>query len=383
MGTGTRAGHSRAARVVLTAMLLAGCAPGAAQPAAEPTTSAPLAESSLPASRPLGVNPATGNFYSYAPSIVEQGNVRHVFYCGNRDSGKVHDHVMLSVGRREGTTWTYSAPRVAFGPDQGPAWANYHMCDPQVLRGRFEWNGHVYPWAMFFTAYGCRTQAAPCPPDQESPNQLGVAFSDSLDAGPSGWKVYPTPLISAELEFGTRCPAGHYCVGQPAATSIDGAGRLLLFYQGNGFVRREVDLSNMATPVIGPRVPLPAAGLPDWLHNASVLYRPDRDRFFISYDAGVWNKDPNGPPVQTDTVLASIEGAAIWSGSGTWRVEERITPAHSGHAFNHNSGLVQTPFGTTPSTTLEVVHTVANGWTPSGGWGVWTYRLWFNTYPMP
>jgi hypothetical protein len=131
-------------------------------------------------------------------------------------------------------------------------------------------------------------------------------------------------------------------------------------------------------------VSLPTAGLPDWLHNASVLYRPDLNRFFICYDGGLWNKNPDGPPVQTDTVIASIEGAAIWTGTGTWRVEERITPAHSGHAFNHNSGLVQTPFGTTPSnTSLEIVHTVADGWTASGGWGVWTYRLWSNTYQTP
>jgi hypothetical protein len=171
------------------------------------------------------------------------------------------------------------------------------------------------------------------------------------------------------MEFGAGCAAGRFCVGQPAATSIDGAGRLLLFYHGNGTVRREVELSNVASPAIGPAVPLPAAGLPDWLRNASVLYRPDLDRFFICYDGGLWNKNPDGPPVQTDTVIASIEGAAVWTGTGTWRVEERITPAHSGHAFNHNSAWCRARSGPPSSTSLEIVHTVADGWTAAGGWG--------------
>ncbi|MGI5164439.1 hypothetical protein ACQEU3_08805 [Spirillospora sp. CA-253888] len=338
----------------------------------------------LSVSKPIGVKPPSGDFYSYAPSVMEEGDTRRVFYCGNSESGKVHDHVMMSVGTKSGGKWTYGAPRVAFGPEQAPAWSNYHTCDPEVLRGQFTWNGHTYPWAVFFTAYGCQVQTAPCPSGKETPNQLGVAFSDSLDAPPSGWKVYPTPLVSYQEEFGAKCAYDAYCVGQPSATSIDGAGRFLLFYQGkDGFVRREVNLANVAQPVLGAPMVLPGNGLPDWLHNGSLVYSPDRDRFFVAYDSGLWNKDPNGPPVQTNTVIASIDGSAIWNGTGTWRTEDTVTPAHSGHAFNHNPGLVRTPAGTTASSTgLEVVHTVANGWTPSGGWGVWTYRLWSNTLPL-
>lgn len=35
------------------------------------------------------------------------------------------------------------------------------------------------------------------------------------------------------------------------------------------------------------------------------------------------------------------------------------------------------------SDSLDVIHSVGDGWTHSGGWGVWTYRLWTNTYPLP
>lgn len=326
----------------------------------------------LNASQPMGINPPTGKFYAYAPSTVEQGNTRHVFYCGNSVSGSVHDHAMISVGTKQSNgSWKYGTPKVALGPESpAPAWANYHICDPEVLQGTFNWSGHTYSWVMLFTAYG-----------NDYPNQLGMAFADSIN-GP--WKIYPTPLLTDNQDFGTDCPQTDYCIGEPAATSVDGKGRMLVYYQGNGgFIRRDVDLSNVTSPNVGPSEQLPSGGLPGWLHNASVVYSPVKGRFYASYDTGLWNKVSNGPPVQTDTSVVSVDAGDLWSGTGSWRGEGTIDGAHSGYAFNHNSGIVHDPYGMLPGTTIEVVHTVANGRTPEGAWGVWTYRLWSNTYTLP
>lgn len=346
------------------------------------TLAVPAYAVDLAASTPLGVSPPAGLFYAYAPSVIDQGTTRRVFYCGNSASGSVHDHVMVSTGVKQANgTWSYGAPKVAFGPEGAPVWANYHACDPEALKGAFTWGGHTYPWVIFFTAFGCASTTEPCPDADTYPNQVGMAFADSLD-GP--WRIYPTPLIGYDLDFGGKCAAGDYCVGQPSATSINGAGHMLLFYQGKGGdVRRDVDLSDVANPVIGPSVALPSDGLPGWMHNASVVYSPSRDRFFASYAVGPWNVVPGGPPVQTSTAVVSIAGSDLWAGTGAWQVEGTVTPATSGHAFNHNSGIVRTAFGMLPSDTLEVVHAVADGHTPDGGWGVWTYRLWRNTITLP
>lgn len=66
-------------------------------------------------SKPTGITLPAGKFYSYAPSTVEEGNTRHVFYFGNTVSGEFHNSIMVSVGTKNGTTWTYNTPRVAFG----------------------------------------------------------------------------------------------------------------------------------------------------------------------------------------------------------------------------------------------------------------------------
>ncbi|MBO2454351.1 hypothetical protein J4573_45200, partial [Actinomadura barringtoniae] len=333
-------------------------------------------------SQPTGITLPAGKFYSYAPSTVEEGNTRHVFYCGNTVSGVFHDNVMVSVGTKTNGTWAYTTPRVAFGPSQSVGWANYHTCDPEVLRGAFTWNGHTYPWAIFFTAFGCATQDSACAgTDKASPNQLGVAFSDSLDASPSDWKIYPTPLISYDSEFGGRCATSDYCVGQPSATSINGAGQFLLFYQGKGgFVRRQVDLSDATKPVIGDPLVLKQDGLPSYLHNASLVYSTEQKRFYMSYNSGAWNVVKNGPPVQTDTVIASCDNDLVWKGDGVWKTEDTISGAHSTHVFNHNSGIVRNPYGMAVSTSLDVIHTVADTHYSDGTFGEWTYRLWTNTY---
>lgn len=201
---------------------------------------------------------------------------------------------------------------------------------------------------------------------------------------PSGWKIYPTPLISYDSEFGGKCAPKEYCVGQPSATSIDGAGKFLLFYQGkDGIVRRQVDLSDVTKPDLGERLVLKQDGLPSYLHNASFVYSTDLKRFFISYDSGAWNVVHNGPPVQTDTVIASCVNDLVWNkeqNPSVWRVEDTISGAHSTHVFNHNSGIVRNPYGMAVSTSLDVIHTVADTLYSDGTYGEWTYRLWTNTY---
>jgi hypothetical protein len=325
--------------------------------------------------------------------------MRHVLYCGNTVSGVMHDHAMLTVGILENGVWSWSTPRIAFGPELATTaqtqWFDYHTCDPDAVRGAFDWNGHVYSWAVFFTGYGCTVstpldEQGACDSQSWIPNQVGVAFADSLDAPESEWQVFPEPLVSGTMEFGQPCVDGDFCVGQPSVTSVDGAGKVLVFYAatthtGGAFSSRLIDLSDATSPVYLDWVHLSSNGLPCscgtggnspcTLNNVAFAYDPGEDRFVISADTGPFN----GGKLQPDTTLAWMAGADVRSGSLTasWNVLHTFGSCFTGFPYNNNSGIVRTGLGVLPDpSAIDVVFTSSPGNTLADLFGVWSYRLW-------
>jgi hypothetical protein len=363
-----------ACRAALAAAALALLLSAAPAPAADLTaTFNPSLASPMGSDPP----PTGGPFWDYAPSVVEDGNTRYVFTCSNPSGSVLHDDVRLSVGTRVSSTapWTYGPLSSSFGPSAAVPYYNAHTCDPEVVRGAFTLDGHTYPWAILFTAAQNRASGA-------AMNMVGVALSDSLTAGPSGWHVLPAPLITSATD-GTSCSptSQEWCVGQPSATSIDGQGNFMLFYTNDGLQlqRRVINLSNANAPVIGARASVPTAGLPSvdgagvYLHNASLAYDGTRDRFWMSYDAG--SNDVGGVHnqyVQSSVVVATIEGGAIWGASGTWKVSKIINSCQTGLPFNHNSGIVRSQYGTIADAQRpEIDFAISHG----GGAEPFDYRL--------
>ncbi|MDQ7908254.1 hypothetical protein RB614_27380 [Phytohabitans sp. ZYX-F-186] len=336
---------------------------------------------------PDGVYPGqagyeAAGYYQYAPSIVQTSDTqRIVYYCANRVRydraagnalAATHDHVLFNVGTRQsngayrwGATQVALRPRLQPGdPDHHPAtpaWAAYHICDPDVVSGRFTYAApglgrRTYTWAMFFTGADNDDHGA-----DGRFNVVGVALATS-PLGP--WTIVASPVVDiTEPDYN---PAG-YGVGQPSVTSVDGQGRLLLFYSGldcaaldtpnpscdgteRGTARRTLDLGDANAPVLGTRSFVTTAGLtpepflPDsgrFLHNASWAYDGSRDSFVVSRDTGALE----GNEVQRNVEVDRIAGASVWAGGGTWTVLGQITGAHSGYRWNHNSGLVRDPYG--------------------------------------
>lgn len=108
-----------------------------------------------------------------------------------------------------------------------------------------------------------------------------------------------------------------------------------------------------------------------WFHNASFVYDPTRDEFFVSRDTGAGNDR-----VQQVTELARIAGGSIWSGTGTWTVLDRISGCHTGYPYNHNSGIVRNAYGGLVEP-LDVYFAIE----PEGG-GFWSYRLFQARSPL-
>lgn len=212
-------------------------------------------------------------------------------------------------------------------------------------------------------------------------NQIGVAFSNSY-TGP--WvKWSGNPLITA-TGCSNSVPWG---VGQASATAVSG-GRVLLFYT-NGMsapprmVRRDLNLSNMSNPSIGPEVTLPINGLTSkdgstpLFHNANIAYDPSRDIFITVRPQHPF--DPEYPDFISSTLqVATIPGSAIWSGSGTWSVIGHLDSSYSGKPRNHNAGIMRNPYGQIISpSTLYVIQSVSDLQVSGFDW-LWSYDLYRN-----
>jgi hypothetical protein len=86
----------------------------------------------------------------------------------------------------------------------------------------------------------------------------------------------------------------------------------------------------------------------DVLHNFDVAFDVRRDRFYVAREAAPY---PSTAPsyISSSVEVDSMAAADLWSGTGAWRVEGRITPAVTHLPRNHNPGILRTVDGTLPS----------------------------------
>lgn len=308
-------------------------------------------------------NPS-GDRYAYAPSVIQDGDTAHMWTCHNDADGVIKDHIYYTRITDGIVAESHSVLQAGLAG----TWDSYHVCDPSVIAGEFQWNGATYSYAMFYLGNDV---------DASYHNQIGVAFATS-PGGP--WTKYPDPIIAYPND-------GYWGVGQPAATSIDGQGRLLLFFtQGDpsatGGYRIELDLHDMASPMIGAKVAvtsnglLDSAGNPDWLNNYDIAYNPANDRFVMVRELHPY---PASHPnyISTAIQVASIEGAAIWGGGGQWKVEGTLGSAITGFARNHNPGLLRTAHGTLPhADAVTVYFTDSEAGDGLSGPPEYTYDIW-------
>jgi len=314
-----------------------------------------------------------GEFYSYAPALIQDGTTEHLFSCQNRNSGEIRD--VIYYHKRENGIITES--KIILEPGPAGAWDCFHVCDPCVVDGSFNLFGTSYTYALFYTGNNM---------DASKNNQVGVAFSNSFE-GP--WIRYPYPLI--HTPFGP----GEWGVGQPSITKVNGAGEVLVFYtQGMDSTdpdivagwRAHLDMSDMTDIKTFSYRELTNNGLtaaddgPDYLNNFDMIYDPSRDRFYCVREQHPYPEDfPFW--IGENLQIVSIPGTDIWQGTGTWTVEGEITPARTGFDRNHNAGIKRSAAGTLLDPgRLDILfeNSSSEASDPACAWpGVlWTYDIW-------
>lgn len=306
-----------------------------------------------------------GRFYAYAPSAIIDGETERYWTCHNSRDGDIKDSIFYT--ERVNGKIVASKPVLTVGAPG--AWDSVHVCDPAVIAGRFRLNGTRYKYALFYLGNDI------CEPFCHH-NQIGVAFTNDL-AG--SWVKYPHPIVTHPLDKS-------WGAGQPSVTSLDGKGRLLLFYTRGALtdtraMRRELDLSDMSRPLTGPPIAVTNAGLtnangkPDFLNNFDIVYEPRRDRFYAVRD-----QHPHPPDhpsyIAGRLQVVSISGAQL-HGGGHWRVEGEIGPQLTGRPRNHNAGIERTLRGTLPhSGSIRLVFTDGCAGSECRDRAEWSYDLW-------
>jgi len=157
--------------------------------------------------------------YAYCPSVIREGEKRHIWFCGNEPEGQFSDHIYYLAPAA-------ASPKMVLAPGDPGSWDNRHVCDPSVVAGEFRYAGVSYQYAMLYLGNRADRYF----------NEIGVAFAHSLDA--DKWVKYPLQLVKKTWDGDNDLTLSNdggkakqaWGVGQPSAISLDGKGRLLLSY---------------------------------------------------------------------------------------------------------------------------------------------------------
>lgn len=178
--------------------------------------------------------------YDYGVSVIQEGNLRHVWWCGYgstahpANTGQRTDVIFHATHDLGTGQWT---PAVEVLWPDPPRWDGRYTCDPSVIGGVFRNpdDGRFYRYAMYYTAT-----------DTTVNNRIGVAFShDGIQ-----WTKYSrNPVISPQA-----AAQDNYGAGQ-AATFLGGEGCSTPLYLVHGdasvpgvYVRKSYDAVTFGAP---------------------------------------------------------------------------------------------------------------------------------------
>ena len=306
-------------------------------------------------------------FYSYAPSVIDAGDTRYIWTCHNHDPFIVRDNIVMSTFQHEKLVDDRSVLAPEFS-----GWDSFHICDPSVMRSDITYNKITYHWVMFFLGNDV---------DRSARNQIGVALSQSVQ-GP--WEKLPDPVLRNSGGEG-------WGIGQASALPLDGTGKFLVVYSGNGLQASTVDLSDLGHITVSKPIDVTASGLETlssakWpVGNMDVAYSKDRKHIFAVADIHLAQ---TGSPTFITSKLAvlSIETAKLQDGGGKWIVEAVIDPLLTGFPRNHNAGLARDADGGIANPdVLSVVFTrscAATSNVPCKGRFEYSYDLWEISAPI-
>ena len=330
------------------------------------------------------------NFYNYCPTIFMEGNdTMHIWYCSNEISGNVTDYVAYRKGTLTADgKWTFTEKSLVLDPGEKGEWDSRHVCDPSVVKGKFNYNNKQYNYLMAYL--GCYTSNVTC-------NEVGIAVAEKPE-GP--WVKVKEVNPIANYYTSDDYPGGEefWGYGQPSLVSVDKEGKVLLFYtkgvkQGTFTYAEKWDLSNLNNPIKLNGAKLADGGEIGVFNNADFAYDPVNKRIYTVKEDHIngWYPTDGG----VDWISAS--NSVFYTGMGSndaevgdtlfkshnWAKVTTIGKSATGFDRVHNSGIVTDAYGwIIDHTSVPVVYTMSRlatefpNWNKGGQWpALHTYRL--------
>ena len=292
-----------------------------------------------------------GEHYTYCPSCITEGSISAVFYCQNKDSGIVRDHIYSDV-EQNGVKRT----QIALAP--GTGWDNMHVCDPTVIKMKTTYKDKAYNYVMFYL--GCSTTNC-------KDNRIGIALSNSL----SEKFIRPDNNMLLSIDYDPNDKDSiQWGVGQASAIALDDTRCLLFYTKGDPTVFSTfvciVDLADMQNIKISESVKLSKKGINTNITNADLGYDNKNKVLYMICDKLPFTPSrPEGSIVWSTQVqnLADLKqySDVVWEQVKT--IDNKIT----GYPKNHNCGFIRDSNGYI-SGSPRVLATVSTDY-------LWGYRI--------
>ena len=295
--------------------------------------------------------------YNYCPTVFNENNVQHVYYCTNEIEGNVTDFVGYRKGVIKDKAMSFTDNDLVVSHGDAGSWDCRHACDPSVIKGEFKFHNETYNYLMAYLG---------CIPSACTFNETGIAVSHSYN-GPwvkcNGYKTGTTESINPIVPYSDfDCATNSWGTGQPSLMSIDKKGRVLLLTtvgckSGSFMDVREYDFSDINNYQLIRQSKVFTDGIEGTkrVNNADYCYDAENKRFFMAKGRSPFGGDGQTPNFIADTVDVYFVDASsydnpfdIFFDNGRTKGWERIgsiTKALSGYPRNHNTGLVTDAYG--------------------------------------
>ncbi|MGL5930439.1 MAG: hypothetical protein ACRCY8_16020 [Dermatophilaceae bacterium] len=305
--------------------------------------------------------------YDYAPSVIQEGDVRRIWWCGQTTTSDGFATDAIFYAEQDVATGELTPPQQVLTPSPSAVtWDRSYICDPSVIRGEFvnPDDGQSYTYALYYTATdrGPGTSYAGTPLDGTN-NRIGIAYSDD---GRTWVRDSANPVISPQIS-----PTDAYGAGQASTYSADGRAGITVTYHDNSVAegtniwrRTSTDGRSFSAPE-----PVSAAGLDV---TGDLAKSSNLDIAFDSvnrYWYGAWPLP--GRTGDRDTyrlVVARMPEASF--PSGTWEKLGFIDSNETGGHLNHSPGLVRDGFGNVDPTLPDVELLFASGGNQPDSWNL-------------
>jgi hypothetical protein len=283
-----------------------------------------------------GDNPGRKHRYNYSPTVIQSGNLRQIWWCGQavNPADKSQDTDAILYEAIDLKTNVTTTPVTVLAETPG-AWDSVFTCNPKVIKGTFVnplEDGKTYSYAMYYVATADKNGHENC---------IGVAFSND---GIS-WNKYPHPVVMA------TSPAG-YGAAQPAIYNSNGKAAIWMFYESDDPIEHHI----VATSPDGLHFTIEGTLTTVGLNSDTVLSSWGD----MAYDSatGYWYSLFNGPlrdPSTTGGVpergqlgveLYRIPGSSLLTGATPWQELHTFDTNLTTSEANFIGGFVRNQFGT-------------------------------------